>query len=267
MQAPGTRAAATEHQPLEAGDGERLSGYGIIGQPFHAGHVLALRRFPHNSIGPGYTSVWHCDPDGTWRMWTDAPPQRTCARYFGPALSAVDECDIAVEWPDDRTVVVRVDGVLEWRTSIRSTPTTRLMTVIGSHLPASIWQNNAALDVIGRVAGPVLRADTIRLRGSAPSAQWFKAIPMYVWATDHVNATMRGESLGRPGAITPQRQLGDFRIPNRGLFFVGRVAVEAYEPDRHVLATPSTQGDASPVVGSVPREADSSDRKIGAGDR
>ena len=53
-----------QHAPLLEGEGDRFSGYAVIGLPFQSGHILALRRFPASTIGPGYTSVWHRDPSG-----------------------------------------------------------------------------------------------------------------------------------------------------------------------------------------------------------
>jgi hypothetical protein len=42
---------------LPEGNGDRFAGYAVIGLPFLSGHVLALRRFPASSLGPGYTSI------------------------------------------------------------------------------------------------------------------------------------------------------------------------------------------------------------------
>ena len=53
-------AVARPH--VHPGQEERFSGYGVMGLPFRSGHVLALRRFPVTSVGPGYTSVWWRDP-------------------------------------------------------------------------------------------------------------------------------------------------------------------------------------------------------------
>ena len=65
-----------EEAPLPSGRGERFAGWGVLGQPFVSGHVLALRRFVRSSVGPGYTSVWHRTPDGKWWFVQDAPPER-----------------------------------------------------------------------------------------------------------------------------------------------------------------------------------------------
>ena len=68
---------------MPEGEGERFFGYAVIGLPFDSGHVLSLRRFPASSIGPGYTSVWHRDPEGRWTFYQDALPELACSRYFG----------------------------------------------------------------------------------------------------------------------------------------------------------------------------------------
>jgi hypothetical protein len=117
------------------------------------------------------------------------------------------------------------------------------MTAFGSRLPAVFWHNDVVVSLMGRMAGPVLGAGTIRLRGRVPSGQWFKLNPVYVWATTRVTATLRQERLGEPGPIAPQRRLGDFRIRNRGLFAVQRAVFEPYAPDRHLRVTPPPDRD------------------------
>jgi hypothetical protein len=58
MREPAEYAGEIERDAtLPAGSGERFSGYGVMGLPFRSGHILALRRFPASSIGPGYRSV------------------------------------------------------------------------------------------------------------------------------------------------------------------------------------------------------------------
>jgi len=240
MKAPRDYAAATELAPLPPGEGERFAGYGVMGQPFRSGHVLAMRRFPQTSLGAGYTSVWHCDPDGRWTMWADVPPMLACPRYFGPSLTATEECDIAFAWPDPWTLDVRIDGVLEWRTRLTRTPATTAMSAMASRLPAAWWNSDAVLGLMGRLAGPLLGADQIRLHGRVPSEQWFTVNPLRIWATTNVEASLRGEALGEPGPVSLQRRLGGFLVPNRGLFAIGQATFEAYDPDRHLRAMPSS---------------------------
>src|SRR5512141_1526370 len=72
---------------LPEGDEERFAGWGVMGVTFHSGDVLAMRRFSRSSVGPGYSSVWHRDPNGAWTIWSDQPPEQSCARYFGKSLA------------------------------------------------------------------------------------------------------------------------------------------------------------------------------------
>jgi len=72
---------------LPSGNEERFAGYGVMGVPFTSGDLLAMRRFPASSLGQGYTSVWHRDPQGRWTFYSDVPPQLACSRYFGSAIS------------------------------------------------------------------------------------------------------------------------------------------------------------------------------------
>lgn len=61
------------HPSLPEGSEERFAGYGVMGLPFSSGHLLVLRRFPASSVGPGYRSVWHRDPDRRWTFFQDVP--------------------------------------------------------------------------------------------------------------------------------------------------------------------------------------------------
>lgn len=238
--APGELADGVDRSDLPAGSDERLAGYGIMGQPFRSGHVLALRRFPHTSIGSGYTSVWHCDLNGRWTMWNDVAPLDSCPRYFGPALTAVHQSTIDVAWPDPWTVHVHIDGVLDWQTTIAPTISTCMMSAVGSRLPDAWWRNQLVLAAMSRIAGPVLRAGTLRLHGTVPTGQWFRVKIPHMWATTEVSAMLRGQPLGSPGPVPNQRWLGGFALPNRGLFAIGRATLETYQPEQHHQVVPTT---------------------------
>lgn len=238
---PGGFASMIDRSDLPSGAGERFAGYGIMAQPFRSGHVLALRRFPHTSIGGAYTSVWHCDPSGRWTMWTDVEALYSCPRYFGPALDAIHERRIEVEWPDPWSIRVRIDGILDWEMKISPTLSTRAMTMVGAHLPDPLWRNRAALAAMSRVAGMTLRAGKLRLYGDVPSQQWFRVKVPHVWATCDVTATLHGENLGPSGQTRPQRWLGGFALPNRGLFAIGQATFEAYDPSRHRQVVPHSR--------------------------
>lgn len=56
--APRDLVAGMEARPLVPdGADDRYSGYAVYGVRFASGDILALRRFPATSVGPGYTSV------------------------------------------------------------------------------------------------------------------------------------------------------------------------------------------------------------------
>src|SRR5215813_15518755 len=114
---------------LSEGEDERFFGYAVIGLPFESGHILALRRFPGSSIGPGYTSVWLRDPAGRWTFYQDAPPELACSRYFGNEIDETEQRPIDIEWNGPRSFTVRIDGgrSLEWQVTMRPTLMTRLM--------------------------------------------------------------------------------------------------------------------------------------------
>src|SRR5215212_5575081 len=93
---------------LPGGEEEQFAGYAVMGVPFASGHVLALRHFPASSLGSGYTSVWHRDPDGRWVFCQDVPPEQGCSRYFGSALDGSLEGQIRIVWSGPREFTVSV---------------------------------------------------------------------------------------------------------------------------------------------------------------
>ena len=208
---------------LPPGSEERFSGYGVMGLPFRSGHVLGLRRFPASSIGPGYRSVWHRDPEGRWTFYQDQPAELACTRYFGSAVDEVHEGTIRIDWTGPRGFHVRAgDGDLDWTVEVSSTPVTRLLNAVGSALPTRAWRSRPVLDVMSLVAGTALRAGRVRLTGLAPNGQRFVANPLTVWVATGSRATLRGIDLGEMGPAPEQAHLADFAIPQRGLFVVGR---------------------------------------------
>jgi hypothetical protein len=246
MTTPAELAAVLEHTGLPPGQGERFAGYGIMAQPFRSGHVLALRRFPHTSIGAGYTSVWHCDPRGRWTMWSDVAYLYSCPRYFGPALAAAEQAAIELDWSGPWTIGVRIHGILDWHTAIGPTAATRLMTALGSHLPDPLWRNRAVLAAMSRAAGPALRAGAVRLQGHVPTGQRFRVKLPTIWATTQVFAAVHGEDLGPAGPVHPQRWLGGFALPNRGLFAIGTATFETYGPEATTAKTSNLASEARP---------------------
>jgi hypothetical protein len=211
------------HAELPPGPEERFFGYGVMGLPFQSGHVLGLRRFPASSIGPGYRSVWHRDPHGLWTFYQDQPAELACTRYFGAEVDEVRQGPIRIDWSGPRRFDVRAgDGDLEWMVELRSTPVTHLLNGIGSLLPARAWRSPSVLAVMSGVAATALRAGRVRLVGQTPNGQRFAANPLVMWVASASAATVAGTDLGEMGPAPEQARLGDFAIPQRGMFVIGR---------------------------------------------
>jgi hypothetical protein len=218
--------AEIEQNPaLPDGDRERFRGYGVMGLPFSSGHILGLRRWPASSIGPGYASAWHRDPDGRWTFYTDIDPQISCNRYFSAAI----------DWsgPNDFQVTTG-DGAIAWSVTIDATPISRIFTAICSNLPDKLWDQEVMLRTMGTVGGRMLRAGSMILTGLTPNQQIFKANPLRIWTVPKSRAIIEGTDLGEVGPIPEQAQLGDFCFPQRGLFVVAQSFVEQFDPERHL---------------------------------
>lgn len=238
---------------LPAGSAERMSGYGVMGLPFRSGHMLAMRRFTASSIGPGYTSVWHCRPDGEWRLYTNVAPGQSCPRFFGAdALDAV-ETDIELAWTEPFRLRVAMPAVpFEWEISLGATAATRLMNAMGRLLPNGVSHSSAVLSTMSTVAGPLLGAGRIGLQGAVPNGQRFIANPQTMWTIVDSRARLGGEDLGPHGAVHPQARLGDFWIPQRGILAIGQAHFERFDPARHSSRTSRT---TSPALWSPPGSA------------
>ena len=223
----------------EGGEDERFFGYAVIGLPFDSGHVLALRRFPVSSIGPSYTSVWHRDPEGRWTFYQDAPPELACSRYYGSELEETALRPIDITWNSPRDFTVRIESgrSLEW--SVRTWPTllTRLMNTAGGLMPHSWWQSPTVLSLMGVAAQVGLGTGNLRLTGRLPNGQTYLASPRTFWLVDESRATIGGIDLGRPGPLLEQGRLGEFLIPQRGIFAVTSAYIESFDPVRHLTAT------------------------------
>ena len=224
MREPAELVDELERRPeLPPGSEERFSGYGVMGLPFRSGHVLGLRRFPASSIGPGYRSVWHRDPSGRWTFYQDQPADLACTRYFGAQVDEVRQGPIQIEWTGPRRLEVRAgDGDVQWTTEVASTMVTRLLTGVGSRLPAPAWRSPPVLAVMSRVATAALGAGRVRLVGLAPNGQRFVANPLAIWVASIARAAVGGADLGEMGPAPEQAHLREFALPQRGMFVIGR---------------------------------------------
>jgi hypothetical protein len=231
---PQAAAAATRHQDLPSGDDERVVGFGVMGLPFASGHYLAFRDFPATSFSPAYQSVWHRKPDGVWTFYATTPGPQSCSRYFS-SVTPVDPvvCDVHSSWVTPWTLRISIAGVLDWRVDVKRTLATRLMSVIGGHLPAAAWASRTTLKAIGPVVGPLLGIGRIRLTGNLPNGQEFRIAPKRVWAVADSTAVVNGEDLGPVGPHPVQGNLADFQLPQRGICVVAHGRFEPFDIARH----------------------------------
>jgi len=239
MEEPHQTTQAIEHHGcLPAGSEERFLGYGVLGQPFASGHLLCLRRFPHTSIGPGYTSVWHRSPEGCWTFIQDAPPHQACSRYFGRAIDRIVTRDVALRWTGPREFTVQVDGGrgLHWEVSLSQTPATQALNQAARRLPVACWRHPGMLKLMGRLGGALPGAGGLTLTGRTPNGQRFASHPREVWAVAASRAFVCGADIGPPGSLPQQARLGDLRLPQQGRFFIGEARLEPLDRRRHYTA-------------------------------
>lgn len=240
MSDPRSTAAELESDaPLpDVPERERFWGYAVVGLPFRTGHILAMRRFPATSVGPGYTSVWHRDPNGRWVIYQDQGPLCTCPRGFGPAIDDAPTVPIGLEWTGSRRFRVDIDAEglrLHWDISLTQSAATRALNATAAILPRPVRRHPVALAAMGRAVGPLLRAGRVRLSGTVPAGADFYADLRRVWLIEDSIASINGNNLGELGPLVEQAQLSDFWLPQRGLFAFGGSFFEPSDPARHQL--------------------------------
>lgn len=99
------------------------------------------------------------------------------------------------------------------------------MSGLGSQMADAAWRWRPMLTVMGGLAGRALGAGTVRLTGMTSNGPLFDANPQVICLVSAGAAVVEGEALGPVGALADQAHLGDFCMPQRGIFAVGRVFV------------------------------------------
>jgi hypothetical protein len=197
-----------------------------MGVPFDSGQILGLRRWTASSVGEAFTSIWHRDADGAWTFYESAPLSVACSRWFGAATSASRVTPIELAWTGPTSLhVTAAEANVDWTIELGTTAVTRIMSAVGSRLPLGMWTSPAVLSLMGAAGSATLGAGRLTLRGSTANNQQFKANPLRIWRVVDSHADIGGSSLGRPAPLNPQARIGDFRIPQRGIFAVGQVFV------------------------------------------
>lgn len=242
-------ADVTDRPRLPEGDDERFTGFGVLGLTYRGGDCLALRVMTRTSIGPGYRAVWHRAPHGAWHMYVTTDPGHSCPRYFSAAATYERVPEIDLSWTEPSRLHVRIAGVLDWDLRLRATPATRAMSALGGALPAAARRSDPLLGAMGPMARPMLRTGRMRMIGSAPNRQRFQVVPTRLWRVSAGAASVGGRDLGPLGALDRQTRLGDFWMPQHGLFYIGDARFSAFDPAVHTAVAASANGlaeDAQP---------------------
>jgi hypothetical protein len=77
----------------------------------------------------------------------------------------------------------------------------------------------------------MLHTGKLRLAAVTPNGQHFIVNPSLTWLIAETAATLDGVDLGDVGPAPTQGRLGDFRIPQRGMFAIGRAFFEPVVAD------------------------------------
>jgi hypothetical protein len=214
------------HSSLPHGPGDRFTGYVVIGLPFRTGHVLALRRFPASSVGPGYTSVWHRSPTGDWTFYSNVSPELGCSRYFSDAVTRDVVTRIDIQWKTPWHFCVAIGTRFRWDIELAESTASRALNGCARLVPDRWWQAKLVLKAMGLSARLILGTGPMNLAGLTPNGQQFMANPQRIWLIDQSSACMDGEDFGLPGRLDRQAHLNEFLIPQRGLFAVARAFLE-----------------------------------------
>jgi hypothetical protein len=222
---------------LPTGAEERFAGYGVMGLPFASGHVLAFRRMTASSLGPAYTTVWHRDPYRHWTFFTDVDPLRSCPRFFGGALDEVVMGEIELSWDGPFDLSLRIpEARFHWGVRLSSDIRTQSLSALGRAAPAALRKNERILSMVGSTGGRLLGLGNLALAGSSPNRQRYIAAPRLLWRVEATAAILDREDLGEMAPLPEQAKLGDFWIPNAGIFAIGEARFESFDPEGHSSA-------------------------------
>jgi hypothetical protein len=165
---------------------------------------------------------------GSGRSWQNQPAELGCARYFSAAIAETRRVEIDLEWAAPSTIRLAVPELeFEWAATLRASGVTTLLSAVGAVLPDRLWKAKPALSLMWPVAGAALRAGRVGLAGVAPNGQRFIANPLKICSSRTLSLLLRGIDFGAVRELDKQTALGDFWIPQRGIFAMGRACFTA----------------------------------------
>ena len=148
----------------------------------------------------------------------------SCSRWFGGGVEESRPTGITLTWESAEQLRVKTsDGHVDWSVTLGSSAVTRLMNGMGAVMPPAAWKSRRLLGLMGRMATATLGSGRVALVGTSSSGYPFLANPWHIWRVVDSSATIGGESVGVPAPLPEQTRLGDFWIPQRGIFAMGRV--------------------------------------------
>jgi hypothetical protein len=160
-------------------------------------------------------------------MLLDSDPDRSYPRFFGSAMDRVLVEEIDLSWEGPRRLSLTVPELrIQWGIRLKSDAVTRALSWVGSILPGAAWRRPLIQATMGRFGGRALGVGHLSLSGRVPNGQRFFAVPRFVYRIEATAAVVRGEDLGPMGPLQEQVRLGDYWIPNGGLFAIGEAALQ-----------------------------------------
>ena len=159
-------------------------------------------------------------------FYSTVPPEASCARYFGGEVerNVVTPFDIA--WVDSRRFMVVAGTAIRWHVTLGSSLATRLLNTLAALIRARSWKKPAVLRLMAVAARAALGTGRLNLTGLTPNGYRFIGAPRQWWLIESSRAVVDGVRLGPAGRLVNQASLGDFLIPQRGLFAVDRMRFE-----------------------------------------
>jgi hypothetical protein len=188
--------------------------------------------------------VWHRDPEGHWTFYSTLAPEWACSRYFGSEVERNVVLPIDIQWLAPAQFLVVAENALTWEVALVESRASRVMNQAARWLPESWWRKPFALSLMGTVSRLALGTGRINLSGRTPNGHEFVANPRQVWLIKSSRAIIRGVDVGAPGPLMQAARLGDFVIPQRGVFAVVRAFLRADSAtaDGRIRSTAITSG-------------------------
>lgn len=134
---------------------------------------------------------------------------------------------IEVTWDGPSELHVTAEGRVDWHLTLAASPMTRMMNAMGAAMPMAAWRSAPMLRAMGAMASATLGVGQVSMTGRTANGLPFDANPLRIWRVTDSTATVDGADVGSPAPLPEQARLGDFWIPQRGIFAMGRVFVGA----------------------------------------